>query len=149
MSEERKTNKLPLQMGFVFFLELLSTSLCRKWGTELKRQKSNCRETEETKICGRGRMLINKNDFHRTPLAVQWLRVPVSTAGSTVSISIGIKILYGTWCASPSTTKKKKKKKLKVKLKMTFTDTTLYRSQVLFLLCYTYTSPHSPSIYNS
>lgn len=40
-----------------------------------------------------------------------------------------------------------KKKKLKIKLKMTFTDTTLYRSQVLFLLCYTYTSPHNVHLF--
>ena len=71
MSEERKTNKLPLQMGFVFFLELLSTSLCRKWGTELKRQKSNCRETEETKICGRGR---TKNSRNLCKILSRWLQ---------------------------------------------------------------------------
>ena len=72
---------------------------------------------------------------------VQWLRVPVSTAGSTVSIPIGTKILYATWCSPPP------QKKLKIKLKMTFTDTTLYRSQVLFLLCYTYPSPHNVHLF--
>lgn len=30
---------------------------------------------------------------------------------------------------------------------MTFTDTTLYRSQVLFLLCYTYPSPHNVHLF--
>ena len=44
---------------------------------------------------------MNKNDFHRTPLVVQWLTVPVSTAGSTGSIPVGTKILYATWYVPP------------------------------------------------
>lgn len=37
------------------FSRITFNIICRKWGIELKRQKSHCRETEETKICGRGR----------------------------------------------------------------------------------------------
>lgn len=104
-----------------------------------------CTESLTSNSCLRkfveeGRILINKNDFSRTPLVVQWLESLFPLQGAQFPFHWNKDPIWHVVCL-PAT--KKKKKKLKIKLKMTFTDTTLYRSQVLFLLCYTYTSPHN------
>lgn len=57
MSEKRETNEVTFTLGPCFFSGITFKITVQEGGcpgglAELKRQKTNCREAEETKICG-------------------------------------------------------------------------------------------------